>query len=441
MKTLYTFGLALFIHSIYAQPVTVQSGPMNGYANLQEAVVWVQLTGAAEVFAEAQLLNATESEIIRSNTIQTQAENAYTAKLYFHGLKAGNTYNYRIVINGEAVSFDYPTQISVPAQWSYRTDPPEINVAMGSCAYINEKPYDRPGKSYGGGYEIYKSIYSSKPDLMLWLGDNNYLRAGEWWTKRGIQHRYTHSRSLPEMQPLLATGHHVNIWDDHDYGPNNANGSWVTKDIVLETFKDFTLNYSYGYDDLPGIMSAYRYGDIDFIITDNRYHRTEQYNDPEEEHIFGKKQSKRLIEMLKFSRAPFKIVLTGGQFVNSAKVYENHANYELERQYILDLIAEEDIKGVIFINGDRHHSEVSKLSLPNGKTVHEFTVSPMNSGANDNVTETNDNRVKGSLIQQRNYAVLNVKGGFRDRVLTLTYYDVEGKELFQFTLDSDEIYK
>lgn len=441
MKTLFTIVGAILFHSVCAQNVTVQSGPMNGYANLQEAVIWLQLTGSADVFAEAYLPNTDLEVAARSNEVETSAGNAYTAKLYFHGLKAGITYPYRIFINGKPVTFDYPTQLTIPPQWSYRTDPPEFNMAMGSCAYINESAYDRPGKPYGGGYEIYKSIYKSKPDVMLWLGDNNYLRAGEWWTLKGIQHQYTHSRSLPEMQPLLATGQHVAIWDDHDYGPNDATGSWVNKDLALKTFKDFWVNYSYGYDDLPGITSAYRYADIDFILMDNRYYRTEQYQNPEKEHIFGEKQTQRLIDLLKFSKSPFKIVVTGGQFVNNAKVYENHANYELERQYILDMLAEEDIKGVIFINGDRHHSEVSRLSLPNGNDVHEFTVSPLNSGANKNVTETNDNRIKGSLIQQRNYAVLNIKGAYRNRVLTLTYYDVNGEELFQFTLDSNEIYK
>ncbi|MBK8613627.1 MAG: hypothetical protein IPN85_09025 [Flavobacteriales bacterium] len=37
---------------------------------------------------------------------------------------------------------------------------------------MNEPAYDRPGTAYGGGYGIFNSIAETKPDLMLWLGDN-----------------------------------------------------------------------------------------------------------------------------------------------------------------------------------------------------------------------------------------------------------------------------
>ena len=49
---------------------------------------------------------------------------------------------------------------------------------------------------------------------MIWLGDNIYLREVDWYPAFGILARNTHTRSLPEMQPLLASTHHYAIWDD-----------------------------------------------------------------------------------------------------------------------------------------------------------------------------------------------------------------------------------
>jgi phosphodiesterase/alkaline phosphatase D-like protein len=57
--------------------------------------------------------------------------------------------------------------------------PRDFRVAFGSCAYVNDPPFDRssrPSGPYGGGYAIFDSIARMKPDMMLWLGDNIYLR-------------------------------------------------------------------------------------------------------------------------------------------------------------------------------------------------------------------------------------------------------------------------
>lgn len=437
MKFIVSFALIAFSYLSYSQDVTIQSGPMNGYAEMQEALVWVQLTGAADVHAIARP-KADSLKGVKSNVVTTKAQDAFTAKLIFRHVKPGTTYNYTIYIAGEAQELPYPTSFTTQPDWSYKMDPPAFTMALGSCTYINEKPYDRPGDPYGGGYGIFKSISDVNPDLMLWLGDNTYLRPADWWTRTGYLNRYTHTRSLPELQPLLAQCNHFAIWDDHEFGPNDATGSWIHKDLALDVFKAFWGNLTYGYDDLPGIMSGFAYNDIQVILMDNRYNRTETYADADREHIFGKAQSDRLIDLLKQSNAPFKLVATGGQFLNTAKKYENHANYENERQYIIDRIEEEGIEGVIFISGDRHHSEVSALELENGHTIHEFTVSPLTSSANTNVDEQNDHRVEGSLIQQRNFATLEVSGAFRERVITLTYFGTEGEKLYEYKLEQPE---
>ena len=80
---------------------------------------------------------------------------------------------------------------------------------------------------------------------MIWLGDNVYFREPDD-SRTGVYHRYSHDRSLPELQPLLGSVHHYAIWDDHDYGPNNSDRSFIYKNITLQAFKDFWANPTYG---------------------------------------------------------------------------------------------------------------------------------------------------------------------------------------------------
>ena len=78
-------------------------------------------------------------------------------------------------------------------------DAPDFDFVAGSCFYINEEAYDRPGKPYGGDYQILDAIYRDKPDFMVWLGDNTYLREADWDSKSGIYHRYSHTRALKRI--------------------------------------------------------------------------------------------------------------------------------------------------------------------------------------------------------------------------------------------------
>lgn len=431
-KFILSITLCAITLSSFAQSSKVLSGPVLGYAEMREALVWIQLKQSAQVQLNYWPLNK-KAEPRLSEMVSTSANTGNTAKIYLRNLEPGIEYDYQVIVDGEVQEFDFPLSFDTEPLWDYRTEPPRFTVAMGSCMYINEEAYDRPGKPYGGRYGIFEEIHQMKPDAMLWLGDNIYLREADYFTRSGYLSRYTHTRNIPEIQALMASCNNYAIWDDHDFGPNDASGSWIYRDRALEMFKLFWPNPSFGYRDLPCTFSAFNYRDCDFIMMDNRFYRSEQ-SEHHPEQIFGREQINRMIDLLKQSKAPFKFVLTGGQFLNTAQVFENHSNYEEERAYILKRIEEENLENVIFISGDRHHSEVNELELANGNKVYEFTVSPLTSGAVKEVKEQNDNRVKGSVINQRNFAIMTVSGKRKSRKLELTFYSSEGQELYNWML-------
>jgi alkaline phosphatase D len=437
MKALLLTLLLSICGSIFGQSEDLnplKSGPMLGFSEKREAAIWLQTKMPSEVYIQYAVKNIeNKSRIYITEKQGAKKDFANTVTFYLRNLSPGTTYTYSIWVNEKQISTKEPLYFKTQTDWEHRTGPPEFSFATGSCVYINDETYDRPGKPYGRGYSIFESIRLKKPDAMIWLGDNTYLRPADWTTKSGYLSRYTHTRSLPEMQNLLSSCNHYAIWDDHDFGPNDASGSWIKKDMALEVFKMFWANPSYGYADLPGIMTAFRYNDADFIFMDNRFNRTENFK-VGEKHIFGEKQTERLINLLKYSDSPFKFVVTGGQFLNTAQVFENHANFSTERDYILKRIEEEDIEGVIFLSGDRHHSEVMKLDLENGKTIYEFTVSPLTSGTAGNEEEVNKYRVKGSFIRQQNFAIMHFSGAFGERKLEVTYFGTDGSEIYKFQI-------
>lgn len=406
----------------------IAAGPMLGYVDMREALVWVQTIDRAEV-----VLKYTDEEsksVHYSQPVNTEYPTAFTAKLIADQVEPGRSYSYDLVVNGRELKLN-GYRFKTQELWQHRTDPPAFTLATGSCAYINEPQYDRPGKGYGGEYGIFEKIADAKPDVMLWLGDNIYLREPDWSTRTGILHRYSHARATTELQRLLSACPHYAIWDDHDYGPNDADRSFIHKELTLEAFELFWGNPSFGLPGMGGITTAFQFNGIDFFLLDNRWFRSNYKVVGTEKELLGKQQIDWLIEALRYSRAPFKIVAVGGQFLSDLAVYENHANYAEEREYLLERLNETGTPGVIFLSGDRHHTELSMLTLENGEVVYDFTVSPLTSTAYDPKKETNTHRVEGTEVGERNFATLHFSGPQKERRLELRVFNAGGQLLWE----------
>lgn len=411
------------------------SAPMIGHTDFRTVSIWVQTANETEVHLEFWPI-ADKDSLRTSSSVSAENQHARTATLMATHLEPGRTYAFAVVEeNGrrtEAENFQFTTQ----PLWQYRTNPPEFTVATGSCAYTNDPKYDRPGKGYGDHNEIFNSIANMHPDMMLWLGDNVYLREVDLQSKSGFQYRYSHFRSIPELQALLVECPHYAIWDDHDFGPNDSDRSFVHSDWSEEVFQEFWANPSYGLPEERGITSQFSYMDIDFFLMDNRMFRTNYELKTIEPQVWGKVQEDWLIEALKYSKAPFKIVATGGQFLSDAKLYENHAQFEAERRRVLDRIAAEGIKNVVFLTGDRHHTELTMMTLEGEIPIYDLTVSPLTSTFYDHSKEPNTFRVEGTIVGERNFAMLTFSGERKDRVMTIRIYNTNGDLLWEKELKS-----
>jgi alkaline phosphatase D len=420
----------------------LRAGPMVGYSTMREVKLWVQTTAPAQVAFAYWPEGAPEQEK-QCQAVATRPRSLHTAEVRLTHLQPGTVYRYRLYLNGESVSRPYRLAFETQPLWQHRTEPPAFRLALGSCTYINDSVYDRPGEPYGSGYQIFPSILEKQPNAMLWMGDNVYLREADWNSVFGIMDRYSDTRETPEMQALLGSVHHYAIWDDHDYGPNNSDRSFFQKETSLQAFRDFWANPQYGVDGTGGITGYFPWHDVDFFLLDNRYHRTPQERDVTERDrtILGFRQREWLIDALCASEAPFKLVAMGGQFLNPVSRYENYANFPEERQYLIDAIRQEGIEGVVFLSGDRHHSELSKLEKKGYPPIYDLTVSPLTSGPVPEKAvrkENNRLRVEGSIVGERNFGLLYFHGPQDQRVMDIRLYNTAGDSLWSYQIQASE---
>ena len=435
-KSAVLFSLLCFLTN--AQDL-IKSGPMVGYSTMREVLLWVQTNREAEVYFEYYEKNNPKIRF-KTERLKTVKKNGFVGKLIADQVIPGKEYNYDVFINGKKIKRDYAMEFQSQKLWKWRTDPPNINFAIGSCNYVNEKEFDRPGKPYGSNFEIFNSIHDKNPDFMLWLGDNTYLRESDWNSRTGFVHRYTHTRSLPELQPLLASTHHYAIWDDHDFGPNNSDSSYWLKETASEIFQLFWGNPNYDVTGNGGITGFFQWGDLDFFLLDNRYHRTSNKNFTGTRQILGSDQIDWLINALSFSDAPFKFIVVGGQVLSTESLYENHAVFSEERRYLLDKIREAKIEGVIFLDGDRHHTVLSKMQESKYVyPIYDLTCSSLTAGAYKNDETFNAYKLEETLVGENNFGVLSVVGSKNDRELIVKIFNKDGEELWRKSIKSNDL--
>lgn len=411
---------------------------MLGYSDHREVALWIQTKQSAEVkFRFWDLEKPAERR--ETESAKTQSDKGFAATLLASNLLPGKRFGYEVWVNGKPQKFDYPLQFQTLALWQYRTEPPNFSFVVGSCAYVNEPAWDRGGKPYGDSMLIFKTIHEQKPDFMLWIGDNTYTREGDWNTWGGYLHRYTHTRSLAEMQPLLASTHHYATWDDHDYGPNDADRSFWNKEMGSKAFDLFWANAPGKPLGQGSCLNTFSWGDCQFFMLDDRWFRAPNNSTDSTRDFFGEAQIQWLIDALTYSRAQFKIVASGGQVLNDARYFENYAVYPVERRKLIEKITSAKIPGVLFLSGDRHHAELTKLERPGTYPLYDLTTSPLTAGTHNPGKEPNTLRVDGTLYNGRNFAMIQISGQQKDRVLKIKLMSNLGRLVWERDIKASEL--
>ncbi|QCK16977.1 alkaline phosphatase D family protein [Mangrovivirga cuniculi] len=434
----YCFLILLFsCLNINAQKV--QSGPMVGYSTMKEVLLWIQTEEQAEVYFKYSEKGSSKN--FQTATVETSEENAFVAKIIVKNLEEGKEYEYTPYINGKAFKPGYEMSFQTQTLWQWRKDPPELSFAAGSCFYVNEKEVDRPGKPYGSDFEILTSIHKDDPDFMVWMGDNTYLREVDWNSRSGIYHRYTHTRSLPELQPLLANTHHYAIWDDHDYGPNDADRSYWGKHMTEEAFNLFWGNLNTGLIEGEGVTNVFPWQDVEFFMLDNRWFRSANDDwDYEDRQIFGEKQLLWLREALVGSHASFKFIVMGGQALPENPRFERFSTFEEERQKFLKMLREINVPGIVILSGDIHHTEMNKMERDGYYPLYEITVSSLTAGTYALKPPYNNKYLlEETIVNEHNYGIFTVSGPRTERVLNIKVKGVNGELKWEKEITAEEL--
>ncbi len=289
-------------------------------------------------------------------------------------------------------------------------------IVFGSCLH-QDKPQP-----------IWSAIIKEKPDAFLLLGDNVY---GDTYDMDVLKAKYQKQASQPGLIKLKSTTPVWGIWDDHDFGQDDAGAEFPfkeqSKQIMLDFF-DEPID-SERRKQKGGAYTQYFLGEspyrIQIILLDTRWDRGPLDSVSRWQYLtnrvpigkgpykpktgsgavmLGAEQWKWLQDALA-KPADFRIIASSIQFLAEFSGWESWANLPEERQRMLELLKTENIHNAIFISGDTHWGELSKIETESKRPLWELT----SSGLTETWHQVTDNKHRiGEGYAKANYGVIQI---------------------------------
>jgi alkaline phosphatase D len=254
-------------------------------------------------------------------------------------------------------------------------------IGFGSCA-----KQDKP-------QPVWDAINALEPELFIFLGDNIY---GDTRDMAELRAKYAMLAAIPGFRRLRERAQVLAIWDDHDYGENDAGAEYPMKEESRRIFCDFWgESASSPRRSRDGIYAAYVFGPagrrLQLILPDLRFNRTpilerdlagtEYKTWAESLHEAGKpvygpyernpepaatmlgENQWRWLEGQLAVPAQLRILCSSLQVVADFPGWEAWINYAHDHQRLIDAIRRQRANGLICISGDTHYAELSRLDV------------------------------------------------------------------------------
>lgn len=327
-------------------------------------------------------------------------------------------------------------------------------IAFGCCA-----DQDRP-------QPVWDPVLARHNDLFIFLGDNIYADTRDMAVMRA---KYAKLAAQPGFRRLRETTPLVAMWDDHDFGENDAGGEYPMKEESRQIFLDFWQE-SAGSPrrERDGVYASYVFGPsgerVQVILPDLRFNRTAMTRmalEGAEYEAWGREQvaagrplpgpyqrnPDRAATMLgerqwAWLERQFEVPAELRLFGSSVQVladftgWEAWANFARDRDRLFDLIRRKRANGVLFLSGDIHYAELSKLDVNVPYPLWDLTSGGLTEEWR--VATPNANRAS-EVVVDANFGWIDVDWRGEATTLAFGITDATGRERMRWTLPLAEL--
>lgn len=297
-------------------------------------------------------------------------------------------------------------------------------------------------------------------DLFIFMGDNVYADRGiaEKDVLPKMKERYALLKQSRFFQGLRAKGAIVATWDDHDYGQNDGGAGYAQKQDAQREFWDWLDEPA----DSPrrkreGIYDAHVFGPegrrVQVILLDTRYFRSPLQRVEKDHAMLGGSYAAtqdtsttmlgetqwRWLEAALRQPAEVRLIVSSIQFAAELHGGECWANFPHEQQRMLGVLKHTRASGVIFLSGDRHWCEVSRLDGSAGYPLFDITASSMTQKHPRGTPTPNKQRALPSTYHLPSVGHMQIHWNDDGATITTRIIDVDGKAQIEQALSLSQL--
>lgn len=270
-------------------------------------------------------------------TARAQVDDDRVAAAALDGLVPGTLYHYGAEVDGALVTERIQSFRTFPQ------GPASFSFVVGACQL---------GGSNG---RVYDAIRALDPLFLLLSGDWHYGNIGVDDAGR-FRDQYELNLTAPAQAATYAQAPVAYVWDDHDFGPNNANRASPSRDAAMQAYRQMVPHYPLAGSSSP-LYQAFTVGRVRFLLTDTRAAR-DPAGDPAGEYrsTLGAQQRAWLLgELADADRYGLVVWVNPDPWVSTASPTSDYwGGFAQERQVIADAIAANAVDNLLMVSGDAH---------------------------------------------------------------------------------------
>jgi membrane-associated phospholipid phosphatase len=214
--------------------------------------------------------------------------------------------------------------------------PYSFRLALASCART------------GSNGAVFDAIRATDPLLYVNLGDLHYENLTAT-TPGPFLDAFDRALGTPAQGALARAVPMAYVWDDHDYGPNDADATAPSRSAARAAYRAAVPHYDVTPGDAP-INQAFTIGRVRIVMTDGRSERTATS-------LLGDEQRRWLIDEVVAASSTHAVVIwvNPTPWIGAATPgADTWAGFADERRLVADALAAAGVRNLVMVSGDAH---------------------------------------------------------------------------------------
>lgn len=341
------------LQAVQKHHIELLGGPLLGNLKEDGVTLWLRPSNPTPIFVKVRKSGSNDEKSFGQQSI----EPGVAQRIIIDGLISGTKYEYEVYSGKQKISVG-----------TFKTSPSPDEKGVFKLAFGSD--FHKIGLH---NPNLFNQIMKRQPQAMMLLGD---LAVDDRENMFNMHRSDYLLRDLSKpWQKLVANVPIYSSWDDHDYLNNDLSGipDKFSKADQEGLRAVWAQNWNNPENKREGVYFNTRIGPVELIMLDTRSLRTIEERGAYGSYL-GSEQLSWLKDVLKNSKAPFKIISSGtmwSDYISDGK--DSWGTWDtLAREEIFSLIETENISGTLLISGDRHGARGFTIPRNSDFKLYEF---------------------------------------------------------------------